>query len=98
MARLSVRLNSSGIAAVLKSDDVRELVTGKAGAVAAAANANLGAAGHPEITAEVESYTTDRAAAQVVILHPAAMALQARYGILTRAAGEAGLELRPYAG
>src|SRR5690606_2969079 len=41
-----------------------------------------------------ESYKTDRAGEAVIIAHPGGLAVQAKYGALTRAARVAGLEVR----
>lgn len=58
----------------------------------AAANVAAGVAVDAEVV--VNHYTTDRAAASVTIRHPAALAWQAKNGVLTRAASAAGLEVR----
>lgn len=42
---------------------------------------------------EVRSYTTDRAAAAVTIVHPAGIAMEAKHGTLRRAAAAEGLEV-----
>lgn len=42
----------------------------------------------------VQSYTTDRAGAAVVLAHPAGAAVQAKHGVLTKAAAELGLDVR----
>lgn len=94
MARTNIRLVPGAIESLLQSDDVAAMVHEKAVEAAGAANGNLAAAGHPEMHAEVEDYVTDRAASAVVILHPGAHGVQAVYGVLTNAAGDAGLELR----
>jgi len=59
--------------------------------VAANARANPDLAGAP-IT--VQHFTTDRAGATVNIASAAGLALQAKHGILTRAAAAAGMEVR----
>ena len=41
----------------------------------------------------VKQFTTDRAIAVVMLSHPAAVALQAKYGVLTKAAAAEGLEV-----
>lgn len=79
MAKSNFRLNRAGGAEVLKQV--------AAAAVNAAAQQVAAAAG-PD--AQVEHYTTDRAAAAVSV--PAEQ--QARDGVLTRAATAAGLEVR----
>lgn len=95
-----VRLNRAGIGRVLKSRNMSDLVQGVAEKVADNVDGQELTAQSPgqdtgtAITADVETYTTDRAAAAVVIRHPAAAAMQAKHGVLTRAAAEAGLEIR----
>jgi len=79
MAKSSFRLNRKGGAEVLK-----ELA---APAINALANQIAAQAGED---AEVDEYTTDRAAAAVKV--PAHQ--QAKDGVLTRAAAAAGLEVR----
>lgn len=43
---------------------------------------------------KVELSTTDRAHALVVLAHPAGIAVQAKHGALTKAASEAGLQVK----
>lgn len=82
------RLDKKGVGEFLKSDEVRKLVNDKAQEVAANVRGSV-----PAGTAvEVEEYTTDREAASVTIAHAHGMGLQAKDGVLTKAAGEAGLE------
>lgn len=80
MARQTVRLNRRAIAALLKSDAFAQLANDAAARVAA----NIGD------SAQVETYTTDRGAAAVLV--PAED--QARDGALTRAAAAVGLEVK----
>lgn len=47
-----------------------------------------------ELPIVVDEYTTDRRAASVTIAHPAGLAAQAKYGVLTKAAAAVGLEVR----
>jgi len=42
----------------------------------------------------VKQFTTDRAIAVVMLSHPAAQSLEAKYGILKRAASAEGLEVK----
>jgi hypothetical protein len=42
----------------------------------------------------VDSYETDRARAEVWLAHPSGLAVQAKHGLLTKAASEAGLEVK----
>ena len=86
------RLDTAGVREVLRGPDVRELIDGKAQEVADNVKV-LVPAGTP---IEVRRYTTDRGAATVVVADVQAMAWQARDGILTRAAGFAGLEVRAW--
>ncbi len=86
------RLDTAGVREVLRGPDVRELIDGKAREVADNVKV-LVPAGTP---IEVRRYTTDRGAATVVVADVQAMAWQARDGILTRAAGFAGLEVRAW--
>lgn len=84
------RLDAAGVREVLKGQEVRELIDGLAQTVAD----NVKAVVPGGTTIEVRAYTTDRGAATVVVADPQAMAWQARDGILTRAAGLAGLEVK----
>ncbi len=85
-------LDTAGVREILKGQEVRELIDGLAGEVAANVRVLV-----PAGTAiEVRGYTTDRGAATVVVADAQAMAWQARDGILTRAAGFAGLEVKAW--
>lgn len=84
------RLDAAGVREILKGDEVRSLVDGLASNVADSVKPLVPAG----TVIEVRSYTTDRGAATVVVADVQAMAWQARDGILTRAAGHAGLEVR----
>lgn len=88
-----IRLDSPGMRAMLRSGEVQAAVDALADRVrsAAAADPAVARAGAP---VERESYKTDRAAAAVVIKHPAGLPIEAKHGTLTRAAGTAGLEVR----
>jgi hypothetical protein len=93
--RVTVKLNPLGVVGVLNSQPVRSMVDGAAEKVAG----NVRDQGHQvhgggELPVEVSSYTTDRAAAAVVLTHPAGIAMQAKYGVLTKAAADEGLEVR----
>lgn len=88
------RLDAAGVREILRGQEVRELIDGLAGEVAANVRV-LVPAGTP---IEVRGYTTDRGAATVVVADRQAMGWQARDGILTRAAGFAGLEVREWRG
>ena len=90
MARVKITVNYAGVGAVLKGSEVREMVDD----VALELSGNFPAVidGEP-VEIDVTSYTTDRAAAAVVVMHPFAAGFQAKYGTFTQAAGAAGLEV-----
>lgn len=101
MARSNVKLNSAGVASFLKSAEVRRATHEAAEAVAAnvrAQDIKVGDrdGGKHEIDLPVKVYegTTDRAAARVVLAHPSGLAVQAKHGALTKAAAQAGLDVK----
>lgn len=92
--------NSEGFAEIIKSAGVRAAVEAAANAVAGnvsgqglVASSKAYESG-PEIVGVVEMSTTDRPNAHVTIKHPAGLAMQAKHGVLTKAASSAGLEVR----
>jgi hypothetical protein len=87
MAKPKVKLDHAGIAAILKSAPVAQLVNSAAASIAAATDARGRAV-------TVETYVSDRAAASVAIEAADGMGVQAKYGSLTRAATSTGLEVR----
>jgi hypothetical protein len=88
----SFRLDAGGVREVLKGPEIRRAVDGLAGAIAAHVRPHV-----PSGTVvAVRGYTTDRGAASVTIQDVRAMAWQARDGVLTRAAGEVGLEVKAW--
>lgn len=86
-----LRVDYAGVGTVLKGPDVSVLVRETATAVAEFVPDTVDG---EYLETVVEEYATDRASAQVLVKHPYAAAMQAKYGILTRAAGAAGLEVR----
>ncbi len=92
MTAVSFRLDRRGVREILQSDPVREVIDHFAGEIAANVQAVI-PSGTP---VQVYRYTTDRAAASVVVEDVRALGWQARDGILTRAAGFAGLEVRAW--
>jgi hypothetical protein len=88
----SFRLDTAGVRDILKGPDVRRVVDGLANEIAVHVRAAV-PSGTP---VTVRGYTTDRGAASVTVQDVRAMAWQARDGILTRAAGAAGLEVRAW--
>jgi len=94
-ARVKVQLNHFGVLALLNSSPVRTMVSGAAEDIAASArNQGHQVTGGGELPVTVTAYTTDRAASSVALAHPAGIAMQAKHGVLTKAAAEAGLEVK----
>ena len=96
-----IRLDSKGVAAILKSAEMARAVKAKAEAVADNVRAQGIKAGdrdggphERELPVSVQMVTTDRAHAIVAITHPAGDAVQAKHGVLTKAAAQAGLDVR----
>lgn len=97
MAR-PIKLNSRGIEEVAKSREMRAAIEDLADKVAANVRSQVirveGTPGDTALPVEVSVYETDRARASVIIAHPAGLAVQAKHGALTRAASEAGLQVK----
>ncbi|MEV5851406.1 MULTISPECIES: hypothetical protein [Streptomyces] len=87
-----LELDTRGIREFLQSAPVRQMVDGVAVDVQARVRARL----PPGTPVRVKPYTTDRGAASVTIADVRGMAWQARDGVLTRAAGEAGIEVKDW--
>lgn len=86
-----VKLNSPGMAALLKSGEVRSFVTERAERVLAAAKADPhDDTGAYEAGLHIEQDTTDRAVVRVVSGDRKGHILEANYGILSRALDSAG--------
>lgn len=85
----NVKLDHSEVGRVLL-EDMRGPIDELAAQVAALVD--VSSVADAEIT--VRAYTTDRAAAAISIAHPAGLAVQAKYGALTKAAAALGLEVR----
>lgn len=81
------KINRSGVSAILKRAETARIVKSAADRTAAESQART------EFPVEVDTYTTDRAAASVTIAHPAGAAEQAKNGTLTRGASSAGLDV-----
>lgn len=101
MARGKVQLNHAGIAAILKSGEMHSFIETATEAVAQAVRdqgIKVGAfkGGHGDIDLPViaKVITTDRAHGSVLINHPAGIAVQAKHGVLTKAASSAGLQVK----
>ena len=93
-----VKLNSRGIADAAKSAEMRREITALAERVADNVRAQgiqvEGVPGDTALPVEVTSYTTDRARSSVTIAHAAGQAVQAKHGSLTKAAAQAGLDVK----
>jgi hypothetical protein len=99
--RRAVRLDTSGIKALLKSQQVESATREAAEAVADNVRAmnigvddRTGGSREYDLPVEVSMYETDRAHAVVVLAHPSGDAVQAKHGALTKAAAQAGLDVR----
>lgn len=91
MASARIKLNSPGMAALLKSGEVRAFVTERAERVLAAAQADPhDDTGAYEAGLHIEQDTTDRAVVRVVSGDFKGHILEANYGILSRALDAAG--------
>lgn len=91
MASARVRLNSPGMAALLKSGEVRAFVTERAERVLAAAQADPhDDTGAYEAGLHIEQDTTDRAVVRVVSGDWKGHIMEANYGVLSRALDAAG--------
>lgn len=81
-----VKLNHAGMAALLKSAEVRAMLTEKAQPVLAAAQADPhDASGAYEAGLQIQQAETDRAVVRVVSTDYKGHILEAKFGILSRA-------------
>lgn len=101
MARRRVTLNSAGVLAILKSAGVAAATKEAAEVVAENVREQkirVGglkyADGEIDLPVTVTMHTTDRAHANVTLAHPAGQGVQAKDGALTKAAGQAGLDVK----
>lgn len=90
-----VKLNSSGIEEVLKSDEVRAAVEEYALQIGTAVEGSSEVVRNG-VPVDVDSYTTDRAACAVTMTHPAGVPIEAKYGTLIREGSASGLEVKSY--
>lgn len=98
---MTIHLNRAGIAEILKSAPVAAAVKSAAENVAANVRdmditvGDVDGGKHEiDLPVTVKMVTTDRAHAIVALAHPAGEAVQAKHGALTKAAGQAGLDVR----
>lgn len=100
MARAKVTLDNTGIAAELKSTAIQREIAAKTDQVARAVEEQgitvgaLSGGGEMALPVETSQTTTDRAHGSVSLAHPAGLAVQAKYGALTKAAARAGLQVK----
>lgn len=90
MKRIAVKLDQGGIAEILKSSEMKEMVNGAAERMGSIVRSGVPA----DAKVIVRPYLTDRAAAAVVIADKRGMTLQARTGVLTKAATSIGAEVK----
>ena len=100
MAR-NVSLNRAGVAAILASTGAHRVTQDAAEKVAENVRAmNIrvgdkdGGKHERDLPVKVTMTTTDRAHANVTITHPAGQSVQAKHGALTKAAAQAGLDVK----
>lgn len=96
-----VHLDSKGLAAIAKSSPVAKAVVEAAQAVAEnvrdmgiRVGDRDGGPREQDLPVKIRASVTDRVRATVVIAHPAGEAVQAKHGALTKAAAQAGLDVR----
>ncbi len=83
------RPDRKGISEILKKQTAGA-INGLASQIHSQAQASV----YSDVEVTMEPYTTDRAAASVTIADPRGLEMQARDGVLTRAAATLGLEVR----
>lgn len=89
---MKIKLDHAGIGAMLRSPEVAAAIGAQTSAVRG--NVTLPAHHADRMPVKTESYTTDRAAGAVTIAHAGGLGVEAKYGVLVRAASAAGLEVR----
>lgn len=100
MARLKIKPDHRGIAALLKSSEMESAVKEATEAVAENVRAmgirvgdRDGGPHETDLPVTTLMVTTDRAHGIVALAHASGDAVQAKYGALTKAAAEAGLDV-----
>lgn len=98
---MTIRLNSAGIEAILKSPAMAAAVKAEAEKIAQNVRDQKVTVGDVDggkheidLPVTVKMVTTDRAHAIVALAHPAGEAVQAKHGSLTKAASQAGHDVR----
>jgi len=100
MAR-RIRLNSKGIAEILKSAEMQRVIHAKAEEIAKNVREQDikvgdrdGGPHEYDLPVMVSESITDRAHANVILAHPSGESVQAKHGALTKAAAQAGLDVK----
>lgn len=98
MARTKLKLDSGEILDVAKSSAMRREIKALAEQVADNVRSQgimvEGEPGDIALPVTVTEQTTDRARASVALAHPSGQAVQAKHGALTKAAAQAGLQVK----
>ena len=89
----NVRLDRSGVAALLKSSGVASEISSTAGRVADAVRADAAVARH-SMPVSTASGVSDRARSIVTIMHAGGLGVQAKHGSLSRAVASTGLAFK----
>lgn len=97
---VTVHMSYAGWSQVLKSGEMQAIIAAKAEQIASSVEAEGITVGDREggpheipLPVEVSHGVTDRARSRVTLAHPSGIAVQAKHGVLTRAAAAAGLEV-----
>lgn len=100
MAGGNIRLDTAGLAEVMRSAKVTAEVRSLAGRVASAAESD-GSVARNAVPVTVDEYTarggrlrSERPAFAVTLAHAAGNGIEAKYGVLTRAASSVGLTVK----
>ncbi|MGJ3228917.1 hypothetical protein ACQEUV_26710 [Micromonospora aurantiaca (nom. illeg.)] len=88
--KIEVEVDFAGIGEIARGDDVRQMVNQATEQIASRVRALVG----DDVPVTVSEYTTDREAASITIADRRGIALQAKHGVLTRAAGSVGADVR----
>ncbi|WP_198940489.1 hypothetical protein [Micromonospora sp. CB01531] len=88
--KIEVEVNFAGIGEVARSDEVRQMVNQATEQIASKVRGLVG----DDVPVTVSEYTTDREAAAVTIADRRGVGLQAKHGVLTRAASGIGADIR----
>lgn len=93
MADIEFRLDRQGVGEILRGQEAADVVHDYAERIRDIVDREVNDDSDDDIGVVTGSYTTDRAAADVTIEHPRGQELQAKHGVLTKAAAMVGLEV-----